>query len=225
MATELHQELRGALRDLCRRFPGEYWRKVDEARGYPEEFVGALTEAGWLAALIPEEYGGSGLNITEASIILEEVNRNGGNAAACHAQMYIMGTLLRHGSEEQKRRYLPKIARGELRLQSFAVTEPTTGSDTLKLKTTAVRRGDDYVVNGQKVWTSRVQHSDLLLLLARTTPLERVAKRSEGLSVFLLDLRHAVGNGLTVRPIRNRMNHETNEVFFDDLKVPVENLV
>jgi acyl-CoA dehydrogenase len=225
MATELHQELRGALRDLCRRYPGEYWRKVDEARGYPEEFVSALTEAGWLAALIPEDYGGSGLNITEASIILEEVNRSGGNSAACHAQMYIMGTLLRHGSEEQKRRYLPKIASGELRLQSFAVTEPTTGSDTLKLKTAAVRHGDHYVVNGQKVWTSRVQHSDLLLLLARTTPLDKVTKRSDGLSVFIVDLRHAVGNGLTVRPIRNMMNHETNELFFDDFTVPAENLV
>jgi len=225
MATELHQELRVAVRDLCSRFTGEYWRKVDEARGYPEEFVRALTEAGWLAALIPEEYGGSGLNITEASIILEEVNRSGGNSAACHAQMYIMGTLLRHGSDEQKRRYLPKIAGGELRLQSFAVTEPTTGSDTLKLKTTAVRRGDHYVVNGQKVWTSRVQHSDLMLLLARTTPLDQVKKRSEGLSVFLVDLRNAVGNGLTVRPIRNMMNHETNELFFDDFKVPAENLI
>ena len=225
MATELHQELRAAVRDLCRRFAGEYWRKVDEARGYPEEFVRALTEAGWLAALIPEEYGGSGLNITEASIILEEVNRSGGNSAACHAQMYIMGTLLRHGSEEQKRRYLPKIASGELRLQSFAVTEPTTGSDTLKLKTTAVQRGDHYVVNGQKVWTSRVQHSDLMLLLARTTPLDQVKKRSEGLSVFLVDLRNAVGNGLTVRPIRNMMNHETNELFFDNFKVPAENLI
>src|SRR5574342_901767 len=193
MATELHQELRAPLRDLCRRFTGEYWRRVDEARGYPEEFVRALTEAGWLAALIPEEYGGSGLSITEASVILEEVNRSGGNSAACHAQMYIMGTLLRHGSEEQKGKYLPKIASGELRLQSFAVTEPSTGSDTLKLKTTAVRRGDNCVVNGQKVWTSRVQHSDLLLLLARTTPLDQVKKRSEGLSVFLVDLRNAVG--------------------------------
>ncbi len=225
MATELHQELRVAVRDLCSRFTGEYWRKLDEARGYPEEFVRALTEAGWLAALIPEEYGGSGLNITEASIILEEMNRSGGNSAACHAQMYIMGTLLRHGSEEQKRRYLPKIASGELRLQSFAVTEPTTGSDTLKLKTTAVKRGDQYVVNGQKVWTSRVQHSDLMLLLARTTPLDQVKKRSEGLSVFLVDLRNAVGTGLTVRPIRNMINHETNELFFDDFKVPAENLV
>jgi len=225
MATELHQQLRTAVRDLCRGFAGEYWRKVDEARGYPEEFVQALTGAGWLAALIPEEYGGSGLKITEASIILEEVNRSGGNSAACHAQMYIMGTLLRHGSEEQKRRYLPKIAGGELRLQSFAVTEPTTGSDTLKLKTTAVRRGDYYSVNGQKVWTSRVQHSELMLLLARTTPLDQVKKRSDGLSVFLVDLRNAIGNGLTVRPIRNMMNHETNELFFDDFKVPAENLV
>jgi len=225
MVTELHQELRGAVRDLCGRFTGEYWRKVDEARGYPEEFVRTLTEAGWLAALIPEEYGGSGLKIVEASIILEEINRSGGNSAACHAQMYIMGTLLRHGSEEQKRRYLPKIASGELRLQSFAVTEPTTGSDTLKLKTTAVRRGDHFVVNGQKVWTSRVQHSDLMLLLARTTPLGEVKKRSEGLSVFLVDLRNAVGGGLTVRPIRNMMNHETNELFFDEFKVPAENLI
>src|SRR5574341_957749 len=225
MATELHLELRSALRDLCKRYPGEYWRAVDESRGYPEEFVRTLTEAGWLAALIPEEYGGSGLKIVEASIILEEINRSGGNSAACHAQMYIMGTLLRHGSEEQKRRYLPKIAGGELRLQSFAVTEPTTGSDTLKLKTTAVRQGDRYVVNGQKVWTSRVQHSDLMLLLARTTPLDRVQKRSEGLSVFLVDLRDAAGSGLTVRPIRNMMNHETNEVFFDDLAVPAENLI
>jgi len=225
MATELHHELRGAVRDLCGRFPGEYWRKVDEARGYPEEFVTTLTQAGWLAALIPEEYGGAGLKITEASVILEEINRSGGNSAPCHAQMYIMGTLLRHGSETQKRRYLPKIASGELRLQSFAVTEPTTGSDTLKLKTTAVRRGDHYVVNGQKVWTSRVQHSDLMLLLARTTPLDQVKKRSEGLSVFLVDLRTIAGAGLTVQPIRNMMNHETNELFFDDLKVPAENLI
>jgi acyl-CoA dehydrogenase len=224
-APELHQQLRAAVRDLCRGFTGEYWRKVDEARGYPEQFVQALTGAGWLAALIPEEHGGAGLKITEASIILEEVNRSGGNAAACHAQMYIMGTLLRHGSEAQKRRYLPGIASGELRLQSFAVTEPTTGSDTLKLKTTAVRRADQYLVNGQKVWTSRVQHSDLMLLLARTTPLDQVKKRSEGLSVFLVDLRSAIGNGLTVRPIRNMMNHETNEVFFDDFAVPAENLI
>ncbi len=225
MAGEIHQELRAAVRDLCDRYPGEYWRKVDEARGYPEEFVRALTEAGWLAALIPEEYGGSGLGVTEASIILEEIHRSGGNAAACHAQMYIMGTLLRHGSDEQKRRYLPKIASGELRLQSFAVTEPTTGSDTTKLKTTAVRRGDQYIVNGQKVFISRVQHSDLMLLLARTTPVEQVRKRSEGLSVFLVELRSALGHGLSVRPIRTMMSHETNELFFEDLRVPTENLI
>jgi len=225
MASEVHQELRAAVRDLCSRYPGDYWRKVDEARDYPEEFVRALTEAGWLSALIPEEYGGSGLGVMEASIILEEINRSGGNAAACHAQMYTMGTLLRHGSAEQKRRYLPKIASGELRLQSFAVTEPTTGSDTTQLKTTAVLRGDHYVVNGQKVWTSRVQHSDLMVLLARTTPLEQVKKKSEGLSVFLVDLRGTIGNGLTLRPIRNMMNHETNELFFDDLRVPAENLI
>ena len=225
MASEVHQELRAAVRDLCSRYPGDYWRKVDEARDYPEEFVRALTEAGWLSALIPEEYGGSGLGVMEASIILEEINRSGGNAAACHAQMYTMGTLLRHGSAEQKRRYLPKIASGELRLQSFAVTEPTTGSDTTQLKTTAVLRGDHYAVNGQKVWTSRVQHSDLMVLLARTTPLEQVKKKSEGLSVFLVDLRGTIGNGLTLRPIRNMMNHETNELFFDDLRVPAENLI
>jgi len=225
MASEIHQELRTAVRDLCDRYPGEYWRKVDEARAYPEEFVRALTEAGWLAALIPEEYGGSGLGVTEASIILEEIHRSGGNAAACHAQMYIMGTLLRHGSAEQKRRYLPRIASGELRLQSFAVTEPTTGSDTTKLKTTAVRRGDHYVVNGQKLFISRVQHSDLMLLLARTVPGEQVRKRSEGLSVFLVDIRSALGAGLSVRPIRTMMNHESNELFFEDLRVPAENLI
>ena len=225
MASEIHRELRTAVRDLCGRYPGEYWRKLDDARAYPEEFVRALTEAGWLAALIPEEYGGSGLGVTEASIILEEIHRSGGNAAACHAQMYIMGTLLRHGSAEQKRRYLPKIASGELRLQSFAVTEPTTGSDTTKLKTTAVRRGDHYVVNGQKVFISRVQHSDLMLLLARTVPVEQVRKRSEGLSVFLVDIRSALGAGLSVRPIRTMMNHESNELFFEDLRVPAENLI
>ena len=225
MTSEVHQELRAAVRDLCSRYPGDYWRKVDEARDYPEEFVRALTEAGWLSALIPEEYGGSGLGVMEASILLEEINRSGGNAAACHAQMYTMGTLLRHGSSEQKRRYLPKIASGELRLQSFAVTEPTTGSDTTQLKTTAVLRGDHYAVNGQKVWTSRVQHSDLMVLLARTTPLDQVKKKSEGLSVFLVDLRGTIGNGLTLRPIRNMMNHETNELFFDDLRVPADNLI
>ena len=192
-------ELREAVRALCTTFPPEYWRQLDEQRAYPEAFVKALTEAGWLSALIPEEYGGSWLGITEASVILEEVNRSGGNSGACHAQMYIMGTVLRHGSSEQKQRYLPGIASGALRLQSFAVTEPTTGSDTTKLKTTAARKGDLYVVNGQKVWTSRVQHSDLMLLLARTTPLPEVKKKSEGLSVFLIDLRTLMGRGIAVR--------------------------
>ena len=223
--AESHQQIRAAVRDLCSRFPGEYWRKLDEARAYPEEFVRALTDAGWLSALIPEEYGGAGLGITEASIILEEVNRSGANSGACHAQMYIMGTLLRHGSDAQKRRYLPDIAAGKLRLQSFAVTEPTTGSDTTRLKTLAVRKGHRYVVNGQKVWTSRVQHSDLMLLLARTTPLDQVQNKSDGLSVFLVDLRTSSGKGITVRPIRNMPNHETNEVFLDNLEVPAENLI
>jgi len=220
-----HQALREAVRDLCSRFDGAYWRECDEKRAYPEAFVLALTEAGWLSALIPEAYGGSGLGVTEASVILEEVNHSGGNSGACHAQMYVMGTLLRHGSEAQKRRYLPDIAAGKLRMQSFAVTEPTTGSDTTKLKTVAVRKGDRYVVNGQKVWTSRVQHSDLMLLLARTTPLDQVKKKSEGLSVFLVDLRESVGRGMSVQPIRNMPNHETNEVFFDGLEVPAENLI
>ena len=222
---ELHSELRVAIRNLCRRFPDEYWRTVDKNREYPEAFVKALTDAGWLAALIPEDYGGSGLGITEASVILEEVNHCGGNAGACHAQMYIMGTLLRHSSDEQKRQYLPRIASGELRLQAFGVTEPSTGSDTTKLKTTAVRRGDHYVVNGQKVFTSRVEQSDFMLLLARTTPLDQVKKKSEGLSVFLLDLQDARAQGLTVTPIETMMNHSTNQVFFDDIKVPAENLV
>ncbi|MFN8753592.1 MAG: acyl-CoA dehydrogenase family protein [Betaproteobacteria bacterium] len=220
-----HQQLRAAVRALCQRFDGAYWRAQDEARAYPEAFVQALTEAGWLSALIPEAYGGAGLGVTEASVILEEVNRSGGNSGACHAQMYVMGTLLRHGSEDQTRRYLPEVAAGRLRLQSFAVTEPTTGSDTTRLRTTAVRQGERYVVNGQKVWTSRVQHSDLMLLLARTTPLEQVKRRSEGLSVFLVDLRHSLGRGMSVRPIRNMPNHETNEVFFDNLEVPAENLI
>ncbi|HYJ18528.1 MAG TPA: acyl-CoA dehydrogenase family protein [Burkholderiales bacterium] len=222
---ESHQQIRAAVRDLCSNFPGEYWRRLDEARAYPEEFVKALTDAGWLAALIPEEFGGAGLGITEASIILEEVNHSGANSGACHAQMYIMGTLLRHGSAEQKRSYLPEIAAGKLRLQSFAVTEPTTGSDTTRLKTLAVRKGDRYVVNGQKVWTSRVQHSDLMLLLARTTPLDQVQKKSEGLSVFLIDLRSAPAGAITVRPIRNMPNHETNEVFFDNLEIPADTLI
>jgi acyl-CoA dehydrogenase len=219
------QQIRAAVRDLCARFPGEYWRKLDAVQAYPDDFVRALTDAGWLSALIPEEYGGAGLGLTEASVILEEINRSGGNSGACHAQMYIMGTLLRHGSPAQKSEYLPRIARGELRLQSFAVTEPTTGSDTTRLKTTAVRKGDRYVVNGQKVWTSRVQHSDLMLLLARTTPLEQTQKKSEGLSVFVVDLHAAGGKGITVRPIRNMPNHETNEVFLDNLEVPAENLI
>ena len=223
--TESHEQIRGALRDLCSRFSAEYWRALDEARAYPDEFVCALTDAGWLSALIPEEYGGAGLGVMEASIILEEVNRSGGNSGACHAQMYIMGTLLRHGSRAQKQKYLSDIASGKLRLQCFAVTEPSTGSDTTRLKTMAVKTGDRYLVNGQKVWTSRVQHSDLMLLLARTTPVERVQKKSEGLSVFLVDLRESIGKGMTVRPIRNMPNHETNEVFFDNLEVPAENLI
>jgi acyl-CoA dehydrogenase len=220
-----HGDLRGAVRALCADFPAEYWRKLDEAAAYPEDFVFALTNAGWLAALIPEEYGGSGLGVTEASIILEEVNRAGGNSGACHGQMYNMSTLLRGGSPEQKQRYLPKIASGDLRIQSMAVTEPTTGSDTTKLKTTAVRKGDRYVINGQKVWTSRLQHSDLMILLARTTPADQVRKKSEGLSVLLVDVKSALTSGMTVRPIRNMVNHETNEVFFDNLEVPAENLI
>ncbi|HYG43995.1 MAG TPA: acyl-CoA dehydrogenase family protein, partial [Bordetella sp.] len=219
------QDIREAVRDLCAQFPGEYFRKIDEERGYPEEFVRALTEAGWLAALIPQEYGGSGLGLTEASVIMEEINRSGGNSGACHGQMYNMGTLLRHGSEAQKREYLPRIANGELRLQSMGVTEPTTGTDTTKIKTTAVRRGDRYVINGQKVWISRVQHSDLMILLARTTPLEQVTRKSEGMSIFLVDLHHAVKHGMQVRPIPNMVNHETNELFFDNLEIPAENLI
>jgi acyl-CoA dehydrogenase len=219
------QEYRSAVRELCGRFNSQYWQKIEEAAGYPEEFVRALTEAGWLAALIPAEYGGGGLGVTEASVILEEINRSGANSGACHAQMYIMGTLLRHGSAEQKRRYLPKIASGELRLQSFAVTEPTTGTDTTKIKTFAAKKGDRYIVNGQKVWISRVQHSDLMLLLARTRPLTEVVRKTEGLSVFLVDLREGNKNGLALRPIRNMVNHETNEVFFDNFEVPAENLI
>jgi len=223
--TELHHDLRSAVRELCGRFSDTYWRDLDREGGYPEEFVKTLTEAGYLSALIPEEYGGSGLGISEASIILEEVNHSGGNSAACHAQMYIMGTLLRHGSDEQKQEYLPKIANGELRLQAFGVTEPTTGTDTTQLKTMAVRDGDRYIVNGQKVWISRAEYSDLMLLIARTTPLEEVKKKTEGLSVFLVDLRTAVGNGLTIRPLRTMMNHATTEVFFDNLAVPVSSRV
>jgi acyl-CoA dehydrogenase len=220
-----HAEVREGVRELCKKFGGEYWRKIDEERAYPDAFVRALTEAGWLAALIPEEYGGSGLTVTEASIILEEISRSGAFAGAVHGQMYVMGCVLRHASEEQKRTYLPRIASGELRMQSMAVTEPTTGTDTTKLKTVAKKQGDRYVVNGQKVFISRVRHSDLLLLLARTTPIDQVTKKSEGLSVFIVDLRQAVGHGLTVRPIRNMANQETNELFFENLQVPAENLI
>jgi len=220
-----YQDIRDAVRALCAEFPDEYHRKVDEARGYPEAFVDALTKAGWLAALIPQEYGGSGLGLAEASVIMEEINRSGGNSGACHGQMYNMGTLLRHHSEAQKQKYMPRIASGELRLQSMGVTEPTTGTDTTKIKTTAVKKGDRYVVNGQKVWISRVQHSDLMILLARTTPLPEVRKKSEGMSIFLVDLHHAVGHGLTVRPIANMVNHETNELFFENLEIPAENLI
>jgi len=219
------QDIRDAVRDLCAQFPDEYHREVDERRGYPEEFVDALTKAGWLAALIPADYGGSGLGLAEASVIMEEINRAGGNSGACHGQMYNMGTLLRHGSEEQKQKYLPRIASGELRLQSMGVTEPTTGTDTTKIKTMAVKKDDRYVVNGQKVWISRIQHSDLMILLARTTPLAEVKKKSEGMSIFLVDLHQAIGKGLTVSPIRNMVNHETAELFFENLEIPAENLI
>ena len=224
-SPDTHQEIRDALRDLCMQFPAEYFRRVDEQQGYPEEFVAALTEAGWLAALIPDDYGGSGLGLTEASVIMEEINRAGGNAGACHGQMYNMNTLLRHGSEEQKHRWLPRIASGELRLQAMAVTEPTTGTDTTKIKTTAEKNGDRYVVNGQKVWISRVRHSDLMILLARTTPLNKVKSKSKGMSIFVVDLHDAIGNGLAVTPIPNMVNHETNELFFDNLEIPVENRI
>jgi acyl-CoA dehydrogenase len=220
-----YQELREALRDLCGQFGSAYWQQVDEVRGYPEKFVDALTQAGWLAALIPTEYGGSGLGLAEASVIMEEINFSGGNAGSCHGQMYNMGTLLRHGSKEQKDFYLPKIASGEWRLQSMAVTEPTTGTDTTKLKTTATKQGDRYIVNGQKVWISRIQHSDLMILLARTTPLAEVTKKSEGMSIFMVDIQSALREGMTVRPILNMVNHETNEVFFDNLEIPAENLI
>jgi len=223
--TDRYPEIREAVRALCANFPDAYFRGLDEARAYPEAFVDALTQAGWLAALIPQEYGGSGLGLAEASVIMEEINRCGGNSGACHGQMYNMGTLLRHGSEVQKQKYLPGIAAGALRLQSMAVTEPTTGTDTTQLKTTAVRKGGRYVVNGQKVWISRVQHSDLMILLARTTPLAEVKRKSEGMSIFIVELEDAVGKGLTVRPIRNMVNHETNELFFDNLEIPAENLI
>ena len=220
-----HAELRAAVRGACAPFDSAYWQGVERGRTYPDAFVQALTAAGWLSALIPERFGGVGLSLAEASVILEEINRSGANSGACHAQMYTMGTILRHGSEEQQQRWLPDIASGKLRLQSFAITEPGAGTDTTRLATTAVRRGDRYVVNGQKVWTSRVQHSDLMLLLARTTPAEEVKRRTHGLSVLLVDLREATKGGLRVRPIDNMVGHETNELFFDDLEVPAENLI
>ena len=230
MTTELpppdeHQELRDAIRALCAGFDATYWQNIDEQRAYPQAFVEALTGAGWLAALIPAEYGGSGLGLAQASVIMEEINVSGGNAGSCHGQMYNMGTLLRHGSAQQKAHYLPKIATGEWRLQSMAVTEPTTGTDTTQLKTTAVKRGDRYVINGQKVWISRLQHSDLMILLARTTPLDQVKRKSEGMSIFIVDVNTALRQGMTIKPIRNMVNHETNEVFFDQLEIPVDNLI
>jgi len=220
-----YQDMREALRDVCGSFDSAYWQKVDHARAYPEAFVNAMAQAGWLAALIPEEYGGSGLGLAEASVIMEEINFSGGNAGSCHGQMYNMGTLLRHGSDTQKQLYLPKIATGELRLQTMAVTEPTTGTDTTKLKTTAVKKGDKYIINGQKVWISRIQHSDLMILLARTTPLAEVKKKSEGMSIFIVNLKDALGKGMEISPIANMVNHETNEVFFDNLEIPAENLI
>ncbi len=223
--SEAYQDIRDAVRALCAEFPPEYHRQIDQDRSYPEAFVDALTKAGWMAALIPEEYGGSGLGLTEASVIMEEINRSGGNSGAFNGQLYNMGTLLRHGSNAQKQKYLPRIASGELRLQSMGVTEPTTGTDTTKIKTKAEKRGEKYVINGQKVWISRVQHSDLMILLARTTPLAEVKKKSLGMSIFIVDLRNAIGNGLEVKPIPNMVNHETNELFFDNLEIPAENLI
>lgn len=220
-----YQDIRDAVQALCAEFPDEYHRKIDEARGYPEDFVDALTRAGWMAALIPEQYGGSGLGLTEASIIMEEINRAGGNSGALHGQMYNMNTLVRHGSEAQREKYLPLIASGELRLQSMGVTEPTTGTDTTRIKTTAVKKDGRYVINGQKVWISRVQHSDLMILLARTTPLSEVTKKTEGMSIFLVDIKEAMKSGMEVRPILNMVNHETNELFFDNLEIPEENLI
>ncbi|MBO32284.1 MAG: acyl-CoA dehydrogenase [Rhodospirillaceae bacterium] len=217
--------IREGVRAVCAQFPGDYWQETDRERAYPTEFVNALTEAGYLAALIPEEYGGSGLGMRPTAAIMEEIQKSGCNGGGCHAQMYIMGTILRHGNDEQKKKYLPGIASGELRLQAFGVTEPTSGTDTLSLSTTAADKGDHYVVNGQKVWTSRAEHSDLMLLLARTTPKDQVKKKVDGLSVFLVDMREAVGNGLTIRPIRTMINHATTEVFFDDLKIPADNLI
>lgn len=224
-SSDNYQDIRDAVRALCAQFPDEYHRKIDAARAYPEEFVAALTSAGWLAALIPTEYGGTGLGLTEASVIMEEINRSGGNSGACHGQMYNMGTLLRHGSAAQKAFYLPKIASGQWRLQSMGVTEPDAGTDTTKIKTTAVKKGDRYLINGQKVWISRVQHSDWMILLARTTPLPEVRKKSEGLSIFMVDLRLAEKAGMAVRPIANMVNHETNELYFENLELPMDNLI
>ena len=225
LGRDNHPDLREAVAALCSEFVGTYWQDIDEKRTYPEKFVDALTKAGWMSALIPEEYGGSGLSLTEASVIMEEITRSGGNAGCCHGQMYNMNTLLRNGSESQKKKYLPKIAAGELRLQAMGVTEPTAGTDTTKIKTTAVKKGDRYVVNGQKVWTSRLQHSELMILLARTTPLAEVKKKSEGMSVFLVDAKANWGKSLEVKPIRNMVNHETNQVFIDNLEIPAENLI
>ncbi len=225
VGADRHRDIRDAVRALCAQFPDAYHRGIDAERAYPEAFVAALTQAGWMAALIPEAYGGAGLGLTEASVIMEEINRSGGNAGACHGQMYNLNTLVRHGSEAQRRKYLPGIARGEWRLQSMAVTELTAGTDTTAIKTQAVKRGDRYVVNGQKVWISRVQHSDLMILLARTTPLERVSKKSEGLSIFLVDIKQALASGMTVRLIANMVNHETNELFLDNVEIPEENLI
>ncbi len=224
-ANDPYAEIRQEVRKLCTRFPGEYWRELDARRGYPTEFVTALTEAGWLAALIPEEFGGAGLPLSGAAAILEEIQASGCNGGACHAQMYIMGTVLRHGSAAQKAEYLPKIATGELRLQAFGVTEPSSGTDTTALRTTARREGDKWIVNGQKIWTSRAEHSDLMLLLARTTPRDQIAKKTDGLSTFIVDMRTVLGKGLTIRPIRTMMNHNSCEVFFDNMEVPAENLV
>ena len=222
LSRDNHPELRDAVRQLCSQFDSAYWQKIDEGRAYPEAFVNALTKAGWMSALIPEEYGGSGLSLTEATVIMEEVTRSGGNAGCCHGQMYNMNTLLRHGSAQQKKNYLPKIASGDLRLQSMGVTEPGAGTDTTKIKTVAVKKGDRYVVNGQKVWTSRLQHSELMILLARTTPLAEVKRKSEGMSIFLVETK---SKGLDVKPIRNMVNHETNSVFIDNLEIPAENLI
>jgi acyl-CoA dehydrogenase len=220
-----HAAIREGVAEVCANFPGAYWRDLDARRAYPEAFVKALSDAGYLAAMVPEEYGGSGLNLSAAAAILEEIHKQGCNAAACHAQMYTMGTVLRHGSPEQKRQYLPRIAEGSLRLQAFGVTEPTSGTDTLSLRTTATREGDEYVVRGQKIWISRAEHSDLMVLLARTTPRERVEKRTDGLSVFLIDLKALVGHGVTINPIRTMMNHATTEVFFDGARIPASSLI